>query len=147
VDVADLAALDDDVGQVAQPGADERVMDGAGGEQRGNRRVALVDAAVGEDQDAGPGADGGFRLGDDALDCGCEGCPRDDAHVRIRDLEQRRDRGRRDAIGGEALDGVQRGVVDGDARDLEEPRLIGGLCEEIAAAADEGVERHDLALA
>ena len=62
VDVTDLAALDDDVGQVAQSGADERVMDGAGGEQGGDRRVAFVDAPVGEDQDAGSATDGGFGL-------------------------------------------------------------------------------------
>ncbi len=94
VDVTDLAALDDDVGQIAQPGADQRVMHGAGGEQHGDRRVALVDAAVGEDQDTGPVADGGFRLGGDALDRRGESRPRDGARVRVRNFEQRRDRRR-----------------------------------------------------
>ena len=93
MDITDLAALDDDVGQVAQSGADEGVMHGAGGEQRGNGRVALVDAAVGEDQDAGPTSDGGFRLGGDSLDRFAECRPgrRSRPHL---NLEQGRDRRR-----------------------------------------------------
>ena len=58
-----------------------------------------------------------------------------------------RDRGRRDTVGGEPLDGLHRGVVDGDARELEQPRLVGRFFEEVAASPDKAVERHDLALA
>ena len=125
VDVADLAALDDDVGQIAQPGADQRVMDGAGGEQHRHRRVALVDAAVGEDQDAGPAADGGFRLGGDALDRGAERRP-GTALASASEISNSVEivvAATPSAVS--ALDGVHRGVVDGDARELEQPRLIG----------------------
>jgi hypothetical protein len=122
-------------------------MHGAGGEQRGDRRAALVNAAVGEDENAGPISDGRFRVVGDSLDHRLESFPDDGVRVCFRYLKQGGDRGRRDTIGGEALDGVHRGIVDGDARDLEQSRLIGRLFEEIAAAADEAVKRHDLTLA
>jgi hypothetical protein len=147
MDVTDFATLHDEIGEIAQTGADERVMDGAGGEERGHRRVALVDAAVGQDQDARAGADGSLGGSHDAIDRRRErGAGREVGRVAGK-REQGRDHRGRNASAIEGAQGGERLIAEGDAWQMDQPRLLGGLRQQIAAAADVAVERHDLALA
>ena len=48
---AGLAGFDDQAGLRARAFADQVMMDGGGGEQRGDRRVIGIDAAIGKNQD------------------------------------------------------------------------------------------------
>src|SRR5215217_2048022 len=122
-------------------------MDGPGGKQGRDRRAALVNAPVRKDKDASSVADGGFCLGGDSLDRFGECRSGNGGRARSHNLEQGRDRNRNYTVGGELLDGLGRGVVDGNARKLEQTRLVGGFFKEVASAPDKAVERHDLALA
>src|SRR4051794_38712414 len=122
-------------------------MASAGSQQGGDRRVALIDAAVGKDQSAGSVADGGFCLVGDSRDGFAECGAGNDARVGFLNLEQCRNRGSSGAVCRELLDGLQRGVVDGDARELEQTSLASKFFEKVAASPDKAVERHDFALA
>jgi len=54
VNVANLAALDHEVGQIAETSPDETMLDHARGQKRRYRRVSLVNPAIGENDDARP---------------------------------------------------------------------------------------------
>src|SRR5918993_2901668 len=69
VNIVDLTALDDDVGEIAQSGTNERVMYGAGREQDWHRSMALIDPAIGEDHESCTTPNGRFRFRDDAIEC------------------------------------------------------------------------------
>ena len=66
----DIAGFDDERGLAAQPFADEVVVDGAQGQERGERGVVVVGVAVGQNQDIGPVAGEVLCRGTDVFD-GC----------------------------------------------------------------------------
>jgi hypothetical protein len=122
-------------------------MDGADGKKRRRRRLSLVDAPIGEDDDTGAIADGRFRLGHHPLQRRLQRRARGRGRRFIGNGEKCRDRHRRDAVEIEPLDRLQRRVLEDDAGQVQQAGLSRRLVEEVAAAAEEAVERHHLALA
>ena len=68
----DIARLDDQGGLAAQSFADEVVVYGTQGQERGKRGVVVVGVAVGQNQDVGPVAGEVFGCGADVFDSGLE---------------------------------------------------------------------------
>ena len=139
---ARLAGLDHDAHLAALGLADEVVVHGGAGEQRRDRSVTLVHAAVGQDEHSGPGVSRCLRLRAKAVE-------RDAQAARA--FGNGEGRGKR--LGSEANFGPQvaqlleLGIVDDRQRHSDHVRVLGPLGQHVALGPHIGEGRHDQFLA
>jgi hypothetical protein len=139
--LARLARLDDEPHLHPRPLADQMMVHGGGREQARNRRVAGVRAAVGEDQDGVPVADGG------------RGAPAEELEGLLEPLAaraRREERGQRHGVQARLVDLAnlrQLGVRQARRLQLELARVQRRFLEDVLLRPDGGAERHHQLLA
>ena len=137
VGFAGLAGLEDEVALGAAAGADEVVVDGGAGEEAGDGGVAGVDAAVGEDEDAGTVIDGLGGGGLEAVEGGLE------CAFAIGGAEERGEGGAAEGGLVEFLDLGALTVGDDGAGQLELAGVLRRGLEEVSAGTEEGFRGGD----
>ncbi|MBS1153851.1 MAG: hypothetical protein H6Q89_5549, partial [Myxococcaceae bacterium] len=141
VDLARFGGLDHQAGVAADAVAHQPLVDRRDGEQRGDRRVGAVDAAIGQHEDVGAFLDRFDRRSAQPLDRFLERA------LGLAGVEHREDLGLEVAFVAQREDPGEVGSVEDRPRQGQLVALLGRLFEGVAVGAERGAQRHHQRLA
>ena len=139
VHLARLARLDDEAAPGAQALADEVVVNGRDGQERGDRGVVGVHRAVGEDEDLVAVLHVLLGLAPQAVER--------PLHAARLGLEAQGQRLGLEVLAVHPAQPLEVLVGEHGLRQLDDPRVLGAVPQDVALAPDEGDEAHDQLLA
>ncbi len=137
VGFAGLAGFDDESGLGASALADEVVVYGGGGEEARDGCVALIDAAVGEDEEGSAVLDSVGGVGAEFVEGPLEAC------FAVGDMEEHGDGDGAEVTGFDFADFFEVGIAEDGLFEFDEVAGLGGFVEEVCLTAEVGEEAGD----